>query len=80
MISAEPNRTLTPSDIVHHAAYEPKGFTGFTLLCDAPWVVVDSTYHVRVLTEVDPIGRMVTASPTKDPVDCMSCLVVQARR
>lgn len=69
-----------PSEIVHHVAYAPGGMAGFQLLCDAPWVVADSTYHARVATEIDPVGRTMTVSLTRDPVDCMSCLVNHGRR
>ena len=84
MIGVAPNSTPQPSDIVHHVAYASGGVTGFQLLCAAPWAAADaglaSTYHARVMTEVDPVGRTMTISLTRDPVDCMSCLVSHGRR
>lgn len=77
MIRGVQNATLTPSEIVHRVAYTP---VGFQLLCDAPWVVATSTYQARVATEGDPVGRTMVLDLTRDPVDCMSCLVVHGRR
>lgn len=76
MIRVGPQPRLTPSPIVHAIATSGMGFQ---LLCDARWLVEDSVYHARVVTEVDPLGRSTTFSLTRDPVDCMSCLVAQAR-
>lgn len=67
------------SDIVHHVAYTSGGFVGFQSLCSAPWIVANATYHARVLTEINPIGRSMTLSLTPDPVDCMACLVIHGR-
>ncbi len=80
MIGIAPNKTPVPSDIVHHLAYGAYNVTGYVLLCDSPWVVAYSTYHARVMTEVDPVGRTMTITLTRDLVDCMSCLVAQAQR
>jgi len=80
MIAVARNADPVPSQIVHAVSYASSGNMGFQLACDAPWVVVNSMYHARVLTEIDPIGRTMTVSLTRDPVDCMSCLVAQARR
>jgi hypothetical protein len=75
MICVAPNSTPRSSDIVHHVAYAAGGTVWFQLLCDAPWVVADSTYHARVATEVNPVSRTMILVLTRDPVDCMSCLV-----
>lgn len=80
MICVAPNSTPCPSDVVHHVSYASGGIVGFQLLCDAPWVVSDSTYNARVMTEVDPVGRTMVINLTRDPVDCMACLVQHGRR
>lgn len=80
MIAVARNVNPVPSQIVHAVSYSSDVNMGFQLGCDAPWALVNSTYHARVLTEVDPTGRTMTVSLTRDPVDCMSCLVAQARR
>lgn len=76
MIFAGPPPRLVPSQIVHAVATSSMGYQ---LLCDARHLIEDSVYHARVVTEVDPLGRSTTFSLTRDPVDCMSCLVAQAR-
>jgi hypothetical protein len=80
MICVASNSTPRPSDIVHYVAYSSGGTAGFQLLCDAPWVVAISTYHARVATEVNSVGRTMTIDLTRDLVDCMSCLVSCGRR
>lgn len=67
------------SDIVHHVAYTSGGFVGFQSLCRAPWIVTNSTYHARVAIETSPVGRSTVLTTTRDPVDCMACLVVHGR-
>jgi hypothetical protein len=79
MICVAHNAAPRPSEIVHHVAYASGGVSGFQLLCDAPWVVANSTYRARVMTEVDSLGRSMTIDLTADPVDCMKCLVWHGR-
>lgn len=71
-----------PSMIVHHVGSPSGSLMGFQLLCVRPIGSFGetSTYHARVLTEVNSIGRSLQVHLTRDPVDCMSCLVAQARR
>ncbi len=80
MILVTHNVAPIPSAIVHHVAWASGGVFGFQLLCDAPWVVSDSTYHARVVREVDLLGRSMTVDLTRDPVDCVTCLVRHARQ
>lgn len=79
MICVAHNTTSKPSAIVHYMAYASCGTSGFQLLCDAPWVVSNSMCHARVVTEVDSLGRSMTVDLTRDPVDCVTCLVRHGR-
>lgn len=65
-----------PSNIVHAIVTTSMGYQ---LLCDVRWSIADDVYNARVLTVVDPIGRSMTVMLTRDPIDCMSCLVARTR-
>lgn len=80
MIAAALGASPRPSDVVHYVAFASNDAAGFQLLCDAPWRVVVSTYHARVATAVNSVGRTMILNLTRDLVDCMSCLVSHGRR
>lgn len=80
MIGVAQNTSPRPSDVVHYVAYASGGLAGFQPLCAAPWLVSNSTYHARMVTETDSVGRTLIVGLTRDPVDCMSCLVQHGRR
>lgn len=79
MIGLASNSIPHLSDVVHHMVFT--SLSGYQLLCRAPWAVSTSMYNARVATEVDSVGRTMTIrSLTRDPVDCMACLVQHGRR
>lgn len=96
MIDTSENPTVRPSEVVHHLVYGWDGAPGFQLLCAVPhvvggasgfqlscdtsWVVATLTYRARVMTEMDPVSRMIALALTTDPVDCMKCLVRYGQR
>lgn len=80
IIGTSQSLVVRSTEIVHHVAYVSGGVYGFRLLCDTSRVTVNSTYHARVVTEIDPADRTMTLTLTSDPVDCMKCLVRHGQR